>query len=219
MSGPVAQCSEAVERETETRRLACQQCGDSRPFSNHCPRCGPCARKCIGRGGAGALACCILDGAEPAPEPASPPACSLCGTDECCRIKPQPAPGDPNHYQAGRIEVAVAMDLLAPSGEQWLGHALKYACRAPHKGSEIEDLRKAIWCTKHALDLGARWQTPMPPAARKVLADALMAGIPADRGGPRYEIHAATAGLICWLVTASGEAPIAQLEAALDGAK
>ncbi len=50
------------------------------------------------------------------------------------------------------------MDLLyGPT--QWLGHALKYACRAPHKGKELEDLRKAIWCARHAFTTGGHHAT------------------------------------------------------------
>ena len=31
-----------------------------------------------------------------------------------------------------------------------VGSAMKYICRAPHKGSEEVDLRKALWYLKHA---------------------------------------------------------------------
>lgn len=58
----------------------------------------------------------------------------------------------PSHYNKGRIEVALAMDLLW-SPEQWLGHALKYACRAPWKGKEDEDVAKAIWCARRAVSV------------------------------------------------------------------
>ena len=142
-------------------------------------------------------------------------------------IEPTPTAPDrinhPSHYGHGKIEVAVAMDLLG-APEQWLGHALKYACRAPHKGSEIEDLRKAIWCTEHAVELGAHWQTPLRLTplrltAREVIADALSAGIPDDASGPSADVRALTVLLIRWLVTMVGESPVERLRAALDGAK
>lgn len=49
----------------------------------------------------------------------------------------------PAHYNAGNIEVIDAI-------EDWklgfsLGNAVKYIARAAHKGSAIEDLRKAVW--------------------------------------------------------------------------
>ena len=62
----------------------------------------------------------------------------------------------PNHYNHGRVEIAVAMDVLGQPA-QWLGHALKYACRAPHKGKLKEDLKKAVWCARHAVELNATW--------------------------------------------------------------
>lgn len=82
----------------------------------------------------------------------------------------------PNHYARGRIEVAVAMDVLGDPS-QWLGHALKYACRACHKGKEIEDLEKAIWCAEHALKLRAQWPARLSDAAREALACALFEGV------------------------------------------
>lgn len=49
----------------------------------------------------------------------------------------------PPHYNAGRFEV---IDVI----EDWrlgfhLGNAVKYIARAEHKGSALEDLRKARW--------------------------------------------------------------------------
>ncbi len=112
--------------------------------------------------------------------------------DEC---PPAPDPVDiekvnhPNHYQRGRVEVAVAMDVLGhPS--QWLGHALKYACRAPHKGSYEEDCRKAIWCARRALNLDAKWSEKRTEM-RVILAEALVVGIPA----PNEELRAFVSAL------------------------
>jgi hypothetical protein len=49
----------------------------------------------------------------------------------------------PKHYNAGTIEV---IDVI----EDWNlgfndGNAVKYIGRAPHKGSEIQDIQKSIW--------------------------------------------------------------------------
>jgi ribosomal protein L35AE/L33A len=49
----------------------------------------------------------------------------------------------PKHYNFGTIEVIDAI-------EDWglgfhLGNVVKYVARAPHKGSELEDLKKARW--------------------------------------------------------------------------
>lgn len=33
-----------------------------------------------------------------------------------------------------------------------LGSALKYLCRAEHKGAPIEDLKKAVWYIQHEID-------------------------------------------------------------------
>lgn len=83
----------------------------------------------------------------------------------------------PNHYNHGRVEVAVAMDVLGPPA-QWLGHALKYACRAPHKGKLKEDLKKAIWCARHACELNATWGEGLSDNAIVAIARALVEGIP-----------------------------------------
>ncbi len=98
--------------------------------------------------------------------------------DECPPPPDEEKVSHPSHYQRGRVEVAVAMDVLGhPS--QWLGHALKYACRAPHKGSYEEDCRKAAWCARRAIELNAEWSETRF-ALREVLGEALVAGIPDD---------------------------------------
>lgn len=49
----------------------------------------------------------------------------------------------PAHYNKGKIEV---IDFIE---DQRLGFHLanvcKYVCRAPHKGTELQDLKKARW--------------------------------------------------------------------------
>ena len=49
----------------------------------------------------------------------------------------------PSHYNSGKFETIEVI-------EDWnlgfcLGNAVKYISRACHKGSETEDLKKAIW--------------------------------------------------------------------------
>ena len=56
----------------------------------------------------------------------------------------------PEHYNKGNIE---AIDVI----EDWelnfhLGNALKYICRAQHKGAFEEDIEKAIWYLERGLD-------------------------------------------------------------------
>jgi len=51
----------------------------------------------------------------------------------------------PSHYNQGKIEV---IDFLKDQGlglDFCLGNALKYICRAKHKGKPKEDIAKAIW--------------------------------------------------------------------------
>lgn len=56
----------------------------------------------------------------------------------------------PAHYNKGNIE---AIDVI----EEWdlnfnVGNVIKYMLRAPHKGSEIEDLEKAAWYLNRHLE-------------------------------------------------------------------
>ncbi len=49
----------------------------------------------------------------------------------------------PAHYNFGKYEV---IDVI----EDWslgyhLGNVVKYVARAPHKGEELQDLKKALW--------------------------------------------------------------------------
>jgi predicted HAD superfamily Cof-like phosphohydrolase len=88
------------------------------------------------------------------------------------------------------MEVAVAMDLLNyPS--QWLGHALKYACRSPHKGKEFEDLKKAIWCVRRAVSAGScKWEQWLEKPRLQTIRDALLLGVPEERTWTRAFINA-----------------------------
>ena len=49
----------------------------------------------------------------------------------------------PAHYNFGKYEVIAVI-------EDWgvgyhLGNVVKYVARAPHKGEELQDLKKALW--------------------------------------------------------------------------
>jgi hypothetical protein len=55
----------------------------------------------------------------------------------------------PPHYNAGTIEVITII-------EDWklgyhLGNVVKYCLRSSHKGSELEDLKKAEWYLKRKI--------------------------------------------------------------------
>jgi hypothetical protein len=50
---------------------------------------------------------------------------------------------NPPHYQTGPIEV---IEVIEGFGLGYcLGNVVKYILRAPHKGAELEDLKKARW--------------------------------------------------------------------------
>lgn len=57
----------------------------------------------------------------------------------------------PPHYTSGKIEVADFID------DQKLEHhtasAVEYICRSRHKGTEVQDLEKAIWRLQRRLSI------------------------------------------------------------------
>lgn len=55
----------------------------------------------------------------------------------------------PAHYNVGKIEVIDFID--DQKLDFTLGNAVKYICRAKHKGTELEDLKKARWYLDHAI--------------------------------------------------------------------
>ena len=65
-------------------------------------------------------------------------------------VAPKENVNHPKHYNAGKIEVIDFID------DQKLGFALgntvKYVCRSAHKGTKIEDLKKALWYLQHEID-------------------------------------------------------------------
>ncbi len=49
----------------------------------------------------------------------------------------------PAHYNFGKIEV---IDFIEDQNFGYLlGNVIKYISRAPHKGEELQDLRKGLW--------------------------------------------------------------------------
>jgi hypothetical protein len=49
----------------------------------------------------------------------------------------------PSHYKVGGIET---IDFIEAKGLNYhLGNAVKYISRADHKGTAIQDLKKAVW--------------------------------------------------------------------------
>lgn len=49
----------------------------------------------------------------------------------------------PSHYKVGGIET---IDFIEAKGLNYhLGNAVKYISRADHKGTSIQDLKKAVW--------------------------------------------------------------------------
>ncbi len=71
------------------------------------------------------------------------------------KINVQPKAGDsvnhPPHYNQGNIEVIEFIE--DQQLEYHEGNAVKYICRAPHKGRQAEDLKKAIWYLTRKLEL------------------------------------------------------------------
>jgi hypothetical protein len=56
----------------------------------------------------------------------------------------------PPHYKTGGIETIDYIE--AKELNFHLGNAVKYISRANHKGTPIEDIRKAIWYLERELD-------------------------------------------------------------------
>lgn len=51
----------------------------------------------------------------------------------------------PNHYTAGTPEVIDIIDAWGLAADYYAGNVLKYFLRAPYKGTEEKDYRKAMW--------------------------------------------------------------------------
>lgn len=67
----------------------------------------------------------------------------------------RPMQGDavnhPAHYNQGNIEVIEFIE--DQNLEYHEGNAVKYVCRASHKGARIQDLKKAIWYLNRRVEL------------------------------------------------------------------
>ena len=57
---------------------------------------------------------------------------------------------DPPHYKHGGIETIDYIE--AKELNFHLGNAVKYISRANHKGTPLQDIRKAIWYLQRELD-------------------------------------------------------------------
>ncbi len=56
----------------------------------------------------------------------------------------------PSHYNTGKLEV---IEIINDQKLNFnLGNAVKYICRANHKGKKEEDLRKALFYIKYELE-------------------------------------------------------------------
>lgn len=53
----------------------------------------------------------------------------------------------PDHYKKGAIPVEPIV--VCSRMSFCLGNFVKYVCRAPYKGTELEDLKKALWYIRH----------------------------------------------------------------------
>ncbi len=60
--------------------------------------------------------------------------------------KSKEAVNHPDHYKHGGIEAIDVIEAWGPGFH--LGNVVKYIARAQHKGSEKEDVQKAIWYLK-----------------------------------------------------------------------
>lgn len=62
----------------------------------------------------------------------------------------------PPHYNTGKIEVIDFIEDQALGFND--GNAVKYICRAKHKGKHLEDLRKAAWYINREIERFERMQ-------------------------------------------------------------
>lgn len=72
----------------------------------------------------------------------------------------------PRHYTFGGIEVIEAIE--AWSLGYHLGNVVKYVARAAHKGSFVEDLRKARWYLDREIERRADELNPATDAPREI---------------------------------------------------
>lgn len=86
----------------------------------------------------------------------------------------------PSYYTRGSIEV---WDFIRDQGLNYhLGNAIKYVCRAGHKDSKVDDLKKAIHYLTNELEHTLSEQKPVGPSNR--IQDILWD--PEQEGEPDY---------------------------------
>ena len=56
----------------------------------------------------------------------------------------------PSHYVYGKIECIDFIDSCSYGLDFCLGNAIKYLTRCKHKGTAVQDIRKAVWYATHA---------------------------------------------------------------------
>jgi Protein of unknwon function (DUF3310) len=70
----------------------------------------------------------------------------------------------PKHYNAGPVETIEIIEQVCahyPGREAFaVGCVVKYLARAPHKGSKLEDLRKAAWYIDRIIQIVEGKSTP-----------------------------------------------------------
>ena len=76
-----------------------------------------------------------------------------CSSEELVQVTPMTTAPDlvnqPPHYTTGGIET---IDFIrAKQLDYCLGNVVKYITRAPHKGNEVQDLKKARWYLDRAI--------------------------------------------------------------------
>ena len=59
----------------------------------------------------------------------------------------------PKHYNSGNIETIDYINDLGIAEEFCIGNAIKYISRYKHKGSPIQDLKKAKWYLTYVIDI------------------------------------------------------------------
>lgn len=58
----------------------------------------------------------------------------------------------PSHYTYGNIECIDFIDSCGYGLDFCLANAIKYLTRCKHKGTTVQDIRKAIWYANHAAE-------------------------------------------------------------------
>ena len=59
---------------------------------------------------------------------------------------------NPAHYTYGTIECIDFLDSCGYGLDFCLANAIKYLTRCKHKGTMVQDIRKAIWYANHAVE-------------------------------------------------------------------